>query len=421
LIVLSLVQKFAMPRWDAARQASAEQFGYLEERISGVEDIRSVGAEAYVMNGLFLLMRSFTRKTRSAHIAGTLAFNMTSLVYVIGYAFGLAIGVYLYQMEQASIGTAYIIVYYVGMLSGPLQAIREQMDDYQKASASIRRVDELFFMQPQVEKQDIRYTQFGHSDEGHAIQKLPQGPLAVSFSNVTFRYEENETVLKDISFHLKPGKILGILGKTGSGKSTLSRLLFRLYDPTHGQICLDGFDLRELSLSDIRQHVGMVTQEVQLFHASVRDNLTFFDSTVPDTKLEGVLRSLHLWDWVRSLPQGMDTILGSSNLDISAGEAQLLAFGRIFLNDPGLVILDEASSRLDKATETKLEQAVNHLFKLRTGVIIAHRLNTLKRADEILILENGRIIEFGSRKLLADDPNSRYFHLLQTGMEEVLK
>ena len=164
----------------------------------------------------------------------------------------------------------------------------------------------------------------------------------------------------------------------------------------------------------------MVTQDVQLFQATVRDNLTFFDRRIDDGTVERGLRELRLWDWVCSLPQGLDTPLAGSGAGISAGEAQLLAFARAFLKNPGLVILDEASSRLDPATETLLEGAIDRLLRERTGIVIAHRLRTVQRADDILILEAGRVVEYGPRERLAADPASRFSHLLRTGLEEVL-
>jgi ATP-binding cassette subfamily B protein len=154
----------------------------------------------------------------------------------------------------------------------------------------------------------------------------------------------------------------------------------------------------------------------------VRDNLTFFNRRIGDDQIERVLQELRLWDWFQTLPMGLDTQLAAGGQGLSAGEAQLLAFTRVFLRNPGLVILDEASSRLDPATETRLERAVDRLFHAprRTGIIIAHRLRTVQRADDILILENGRVIEYGPREELARDPRSRFYSLLQTGLEEVL-
>lgn len=163
----------------------------------------------------------------------------------------------------------------------------------------------------------------------------------------------------------------------------------------------------------------MVTQEVQLFNATVRDNLTFFDDTVSDGRIMEALQELGLWEWCCSLPKGLDTELSSGG-DLSAGETQLLAFTRVFLKDPGLVILDEASSRLDPVTERLIERATRKLLQNRTGIVIAHRLATVQSTDEIMIIEGGRIQEYGESKRLSADPTSRFYSLLQTGLEEAL-
>jgi ATP-binding cassette subfamily B protein len=229
-------------------------------------------------------------------------------------------------------------------------------------------------------------------------------------------------VLTDITFTLPPGRVLGLLGRTGSGKSTLTKLLFRFYDPVTGAIRLgDGngraYDIRDAQQAQLRRRIGLVTQEVQLFHATVRDNLTLFDDTIADERILQVIRELGLGNWFAALPAGLATRL-DGNSGLSAGEAQLLAFARVFLANPGLVILDEASSRLDPATEQLIEQAIDRLLAGRTGIIIAHRLATVQRADEIMILDGGHIGEYGLRLELAYNPNSRFYHLLQTGLEE---
>ena len=421
LLVLRSIQQLAVPRWAAERQSSAMLYGYIEERISGAEEIRAAGAESYVMRRLYEHMRDFTRKTRTAVVFSSLTYNLTNLVYVLGYAAGLAIGVILYMRGEASLGTAYLITYYVGMLSDPLQSIRGQAEDFQQASANIQRIHELFNLRPQVgEPQTERKT-------------LPAGPLPVRFQEVSFQYNDQQNgnaagekaeasqgkTLTEVSFEIQPGRVLGILGRTGAGKSTLTRLLFRLYDPDLGSVWLGGMNLRDLRLDDLRGRVAMVTQDVQLFQATVRDNLTFFNRAIRDERLEQVLKQLRLWDWVQSLPKGLDTPLAGGQ-SLSAGEAQLLAFARVFLKDPGLVILDEASSRLDPSTETLMERAVDRLFLERTGVVIAHLLKTVERADDILTLENGCVGEFGPRVILMNDSTSRFYHLLQTGLEEVL-
>jgi len=229
-----------------------------------------------------------------------------------------------------------------------------------------------------------------------------------------------ENALEDVSFYLRAGRTLGVLGRTGSGKTTLGRLLYRFYDPQGGQVLLGGVDLCRANLAQMRARVGLVTQDVQILSGTLRDNLCFYEARrgVPrDSVPLEALRMLGLEHWLARFPQGLDTPISETTL--SAGEAQLVALARVTLKDPDLVVLDEASSRLDPATETLLSGALDRLLAGRTALIIAHRLSTLARADEVLILEEGRVVEYGTYAELTSDPDSRLSQLLRTGMEEV--
>ena len=403
---LGALQKIAVASWAESRRVTTEHFGFIEERITGTEDIRANGAEPWVMRRLYELMRDLLLKDRRAMLLSNLTYISTNFLFVAGYAIGLALGAYLYTRGDVTIGTAYLVVFYIGMLGAPLENIREQAQDFQRAVASVDRVQELLREQPAVEER--------------RMATLPPGPLPVEFEQVSFGYETDERVLHDVSFRLEPGQVLGLLGRTGSGKTTLTRLLFRLYDPAGGSICLGDVGVEDVALDDLRARVGMVTQDVQLFAASVRDNLAFFNRRLSDARLMQALRELGLESWLRTLPAGLDTRLGPGGHGLSAGEAQLLAFARVLLKNPGLVVLDEASSRLDPATERLLEQAVDRLLRERSGIIIAHRLETVFRADVIMILENGCVAEYGPREQLINDPDSRFRALLRTGLEETL-
>jgi ABC-type multidrug transport system fused ATPase/permease subunit len=241
----------------------------------------------------------------------------------------------------------------------------------------------------------------------------------VEFRDVNFSYGNEEVALNHLDFRLPAGKVLGLLGRTGSGKSTLARLLVRLYDPNAGQICLGGVPIHGARLADLSQRVGLVTQEVQLFQATVRDNLTLFDRSIGDERILRVIEEFELSSWFRSLPAELDTELDRGG-GLSAGQAQLLTFARVALRSPGLVILDEATSRLDLATEALIDRATERLLSHRTGIVIAHRLRTVLQADMIMILERGSILEYGERQRLMRDPGSRFSALLQTGLEGVL-
>ncbi len=403
LLVLLRLRRVGAPRWNAARQASAELFGFIKERLAGTEDIRANGATEYTMRSLHVLARNLLRRERIAGFFGSLTGSTTVLLFALGTVLSLTLGAYLLSVGAISLGTVFLMYTYTELLTRPIEQITRQMQDLQQAAASIGRVQALF---------DAR----GSIEEGDAT--LPSsGALSVELNGVTFDYFGGRPVLRDVSFVLRRGETLGLLGRTGSGKTTITRLLCRLYDPQEGTIRLGDTDVRDIQTASLRSRVGVVTQDIQLFRASLRDNLTLFDTRIADAEMIRVLDELELGDWYRALPRGLDTLLDHGS-GLSAGEAQLLAFARVFLSDPGLVILDEASSRLDPATERRLDHAVARVLEGRTGIIIAHRLSTVQRVETIMVLENGQVVEFGSRAALAAEPTSRFAGLLRTGLEE---
>jgi ATP-binding cassette, subfamily B, bacterial len=402
--VLVRVLRAATPQVAQSREQSAQFYGYLGEVITAAEDIRSSGAVEHVMNGYWRRLRRWLPISVRAEWQGAWVGAAAMVAFALGDGLAYGLGGGLYRAEAISMGTVYMVVAYAGLLAQPLEMIRQEMQSLQRADAGIARIRELLALRSSL-------------SEGTAA--LPDGPLSVDLQGVSFRYDDgDESVLHDLSLELAPGHSLGLLGRTGSGKSTLARLLFRLYDPQEGAVRLGGLDLRQARLQALRSRVGLVTQEVQLFEASLRENLTFFDPTVADERLHAVLELLGMGPWVDSLPLGLETPISGASM--SAGEAQLLAFARVFLHNPGLVILDEASSRLDPATEALLDRAVQRLLQGRTAIIIAHRLATVEQVDEILVLEGGRKLEHGPREALAADPGSHFARLRRAGMEEVL-
>lgn len=477
--ILGRLQALAVEPWWVYRQISAEFYGFIAEYLSGLEDIRANGAVGYVMHRFYQLLRRWLAAFHKARFTSTLLWGGTVGLFTVGNAIALAVGAYLWQRQAITIGTVYLLFYYATLLQDPIERIREELEQFQQAIASLQRIQDLLSHHSQLHP------------GGQAV--LPNGPLSVEFDGVWFGYEtenrgdreqgigdreqgteqkaENSKfktqntlreeqsprkfktaastsaalsthalphspapplptpplptplpnyTLRNLTFHLPAGHILGLLGHTGSGKSTLARLLLRLYDIQQGQIRLGGLNLAEVPLRELPHHVGLVTQDVQLFQTTVRHNLTFFNLHIPDEAIRQTLDQLGLTTWLKALPQGLDTRLGADSGGLSAGQAQLLAFARVFLKDPGLVILDEASSRLDPVTEQLIEQAVERLLKNRTGIIIAHRLKTVERADQILILEQGQRVEYGDRATLINNPQSRFSRLRQAGATDRL-
>jgi ABC-type multidrug transport system fused ATPase/permease subunit len=382
LVVLRRSRDHAVPAATAHREASAELFGSIEERLAGLEDVRANGGGEHSMRRFHEASASLYRARALAEWRGAEVGTLSYATFAAGTVLALTTGVFLYDAGAISIGTVFLLFQSIQLVRASLEVIADQLRSLQQAGAGAARVAELFDLHPQV--------------VDGPVDVLP-GPLAVSFDHVSFSYGDGPPALSDVTFALAPGQVLGVVGRTGSGKSTLARLLLRLYDVTGGSVSVGGTDVRSLTLRVLRERVGIVTQDVQLFEATLRDNLTLFAEHADDDQLRGVLEELDLGSWFARLPAGLDTIVGGTGVGLSAGEAQLVAFARVFLRDPGLVILDEASSRLDPATEQRIERAVDRLLVGRTAILIAHRLATLERADDVLVLEHGRVVQVGAR------------------------
>lgn len=406
LVVTKTLQQVGVPYLKSWRQTVTEQLGFWEERLGGLEDIRSNGATDYVMQQHYRLNRLALRTMRQAFMMARVVVHTWEILDASGRAAIFVLAAYLLNLGHLSIGSAYLVFYYTGLLSDNLGWITAQLEDLQRAAVGIGRINELY------------HTARTLSD---GAQPLPTiGPPTIRFQTVSFGYNQTQTVLNHISCELAPGQVLGLLGRTGSGKTTLTRLLFRFYDPTEGAIYLNGVDIRQVQLRALRQQIGFVTQDVQLFHATVRDNLTFFDATIQDQQIMQAIQELGLQAWFSTLQAGLETQLGPGGAGLSGGEAQLLAMTRIWLRQPSVIILDEASARLDPATERLLDTAIRRLLHGRTAIIIAHRLATVARADTLLILDHGQMVEQGPYAQLANDPQSHFYALLQTGATEVL-
>ncbi len=406
IYALGKLKDIAMPHQKARREAEAQLYGFIEEQLAGTEDVRSSGAVDFSLRELFRHHKEILIHSRRAHFKRWILENSMVFALILGNVLSITSGYWLFSAGLITVGTVYLFVHYINLLEEPFWAMTHEIESFQTIGACVQRLTE--------------FRNFKRDVIDGTGAEISSHPLALTFENVDFSYNNDDQILKSLSLNLKAGSTLGLLGRTGSGKTTIGRLIFRLYDVKSGSIKINNADIRETQLESLRKNIAIVTQDVQLFRASIRENLTFFDHSIPDEKIIATLHELELGDWYQNLPDGLDTELETGSRSLSAGEAQLLAFTRVFLRNPGLVILDEASSRLDPATEQKLEHAIDKLLKNRTAIIIAHRLDTVQRADDILILDQGKVSEYGNRKTLAADSNSRFYQLLQTGMEEVL-
>lgn len=396
--VMLRLRRLAVPFYDEEREVQAQLYGDVEERLGGLEDLRANGAGRWAEHRLQQHSAGWWRTARRAAARGDGAISLAGAVFGVGSVLVLALGVWANQQGTLSVGSVLTLLRFSQLVSDPLWKVAEQLAEAQKAIAGTRRAARLLATTSTLVD--------GPGD------RLPAGALEVELRGVTFGYGTGHPVLDHVDLRVPAGTTLGVVGRTGSGKTTVGRLIARLWDTEEGAVLVGGADVRTLGQADLRRRIGVVTQEVELLRASLRDNLTLFGSVeATDADLRAALRDVGLGRWLDSLPAGLDEHL-DGEAELSAGEGQLLAFARVLLADPAVVILDEASSRLDPATEAQLAAATDRLLAGRTALVIAHRLATLDRVDHVAVLEHGRLVEHGPRDLLAADDGSRFHELL---------
>jgi ATP-binding cassette subfamily B protein len=388
------------------RAAVANLLGDVEERLDGAEDLRANGGGPHGLRRFLEATANLVHAARRSERAAAGIFVTTSGMFAVGGVASLGLGAWLYRSGAITLGTVYVLFRYTELLRRPLEQIADELHRVQDAVAGAARARRLLATGSAI-------------DEGGS-RSLPPGRLGLELERVGFAYADGVPVLQDVALSLAPGGVLGVVGRTGSGKTTLGRLLVRLIDPLEGAVRLGGVDLRDAPLAQVRARVALVPQDVRLFQASLRDNLTLFGAQpAGDERLAEVLDGVGLGRWWRSLPLGLDTTLGPTGAGASAGEAQLVAFARVFLRDPDVVVLDEAASRVDPASAARIERAVDSLLAGRTAIVIAHRLDTVERADQVLVLDHGRVAEHGLRAALAADPSSGFARLLAASVQAV--
>jgi ATP-binding cassette subfamily B protein len=342
-------------------------------------------------------------------------FLTASLATAVIYGWGGVLAV----NKVLNVGTVVALTAYLTRLYGPLTQLSNMNVDIMTALVSFETVFEVLDLEPLV------------SDKPNA-KTIKNLPADIVFKDVFFRYPSaketslaslesvtnlSETLSKEIiqgiSFEIKPGELVALVGPSGAGKTTISQLLARLYDPTSGSIKINGTDLRDAKLDSIRELVGMVTQDSHLFHESIRDNLMFAKANASDKQIYAALKSAQLAELIESLPEGIETIVGDRGYRLSGGEKQRLAIARVLLKQPRIVILDEATAHLDSESESQIQKALASALKGRTSLVIAHRLSTVQNADQILVIDGGKIVESGSHKQLIKR-SGLYSELYQT-------
>ena len=323
---------------------------------------------------------------------------VASLATAMVYGFGGVMAV----NGTLSVGTLLALTALLARLYGPLTAISNVRVDIMTALVSFERVFEVLDLEPLVQ-------------ERPGARPLPDGPVSVELDGVGFRYPSADDVslaslestavgdrkgsgpvLRDVTFTVEPGQLVALVGPSGAGKTTITSLVARLYDPSTGAVRINGLDLRDATLDSVHATVGVVTQEAHLFHDTIRANLAYAAPDATEEQMVAALRAAHVWALVDALPEGLDTVVGDRGHRLSGGEKQRLALARLLLKGPGLIVLDEATAHLDSESEAAVQRALDTALTGRTALVIAHRLSTVRGADQILVVDGGRVVERGT-------------------------
>ncbi|MEM8502500.1 MAG: ABC transporter ATP-binding protein [Cyanobacteria bacterium P01_D01_bin.1] len=396
-------QKYLAPRYADVREKAGLINARLINNLTGIATIKSFTAEDYELAQLSRESYAYRTSNRQAIVLSAAFIPLIRIIILIGFTGILFYGGLATAAGNIEAGTYTVLVFLTQRLLWPLTRLGETLDQYQRAMASTQRVMNLLNTPVAIRP-------------GTTALPTVQVSGEVIFDNVSFGYHERQPVLKDLSLKIPAGKTTAIVGSTGSGKSTLVKLLLRFYEVNAGQILLDGLDLQSLTLRDLRKSIGLVSQDVFLFHGTVTENIAYgsFNATIDEITRAANVAEAH--DFIVKLPNGYDTIVGERGQKLSGGQRQRLAIARALLKNPPILVLDEATSAVDNETEAAIQKSLEKITKERTVIAIAHRLSTVRNAHCIYVMEQGELVESGTHEqLLSKDGIYAGLWKVQTG------
>jgi len=381
----------------------------LQESISGIREIQSFKRERDTIEEFSNVnLENFQANLQATKVWGSF-FPTIQFIQALGsgivilYGGWLAFNGMLGSMEDA-VGTLITFVMYVGMFFGPIFDLTNFYNTVQSALAAAERIFEMLDVEPEIK------------DSEDAVE-IPSIKGDIEFRNVVFGYDPEHPVLHNVSFHVKPKETIALVGPTGAGKSTIVKMLCRFYDPQSGQILIDGYDIKKVKQKSLRRRMGIVLQETFLFSGTIMDNIKYGKIDATDEEAITAAKLVGAHQFIEKLPDGYNTRIGERGAGLSVGQKQLISFARALLRNPAILILDEATSSIDPYTDLLIRKAMKVLLRDRTSIIIAHRLSTVRDADRILVIDDGRIVEEGSHEELIKK-GGLYSHLYEMQFKE---
>ena len=400
-LMLSLIQTFSHQRWQIFRKKASNLNAFVHEDMSGIRVIQSFTAERETED----TFRELVGEHRSAFIRAVRINDSLGSAIDLCWGFGVVAlyftGIYILGTDKVSIGTFIAFGTYIGMFWHPIMNLS---NFYNQIITNIAAAERVF---------EIMDTEAEITDEDGVIQ-MPPVKGQVSFRHVGFSYDTDTKVLEDVSFDIKPGETIALVGPTGAGKTTIVNLISRFYDVQEGTVCVDGHDVKKVSIESLRRQMGIMTQDNFLFSGTIKDNIRYGKLDATDEEIIAAAKAVHAHEFITKLEKGYDTELSEQGGGLSNGQRQLLAFARTMVSDPAILILDEATSSIDTNTELLVQEGIEALLEGRTSFVIAHRLSTIQKADRIFVIDNGGIVEEGTAHELISKKGAYYrLHMAQ--------
>ncbi len=400
-ISLFLIQTISHKRWQVFRKKSSNLNAFVHEDMSGIRIIQSFTAEKETAETFDTLVKehrhSFIRAVRINDSLG----SAIDLCWAIGIAALYFTGIVILGVDKVSVGTLVAFGTYVGMFWHPIMNLSNFYNQIITNLAAAERIFEILDTEPEITDADD-------------VIEMPAIKGEVTFENVTFSYDEQTNVLNNVSFTIKPGETIALVGPTGAGKTTIVNLISRFYDVQKGTVAIDGFDVKKVSIESLRRQMGIMTQDNFLFTGTIRENIRYGRLDATDEEVIAAAKAVHAHEFISKLEKGYDTELSERGGGLSIGQKQLLAFARTMVSNPAILILDEATSSIDTNTELLVQDGIEELLKGRTSFVIAHRLSTIQKADRIFVIDDGGIVEEGTVKELLDKKGAYYkLHMAQ--------